>query len=55
MPWVEQQLNIPGDYNHNGVVDAADYVVWRKALIQRMYRMTITPGALTSARPLNSL
>jgi T5SS/PEP-CTERM-associated repeat protein len=20
----------PGDYNHNGVVDAADYVVWRK-------------------------
>jgi hypothetical protein len=22
--------NIPGDYNHNGVVDAADYVVWRK-------------------------
>ena len=21
---------LPGDYNHNGIVDAADYVVWRK-------------------------
>ena len=21
---------VPGDYNHNGIVDAADYVVWRK-------------------------
>ena len=21
---------IPGDFNHNGVVDAADYIVWRK-------------------------
>jgi hypothetical protein len=23
---------LAGDYNHNGVVDAADYVVWRKGL-----------------------
>lgn len=23
---------LPGDYNRNGVVDAADYVVWRKGL-----------------------
>ncbi len=23
---------LPGDYNHNGVVDAADYIVWRKGL-----------------------
>jgi hypothetical protein len=23
---------IPGDFNHNGVVDAADYVVWRNGL-----------------------
>jgi glycoprotein endo-alpha-1,2-mannosidase len=23
---------LPGDYNHNGVVDAADYVAWRKGL-----------------------
>ena len=25
---------LPGDYNHNGTVDAADYVVWRKTLDQ---------------------
>lgn len=25
---------LPGDYNHNGVVDAGDYVVWRKTLGQ---------------------
>ena len=31
VPWVEQQLNLPGDYNQNGVVDAADYVLWRAA------------------------
>jgi hypothetical protein len=23
---------LPGDFNHNGTVDAADYVVWRKSL-----------------------
>src|SRR4029078_5723639 len=22
--------NVPGDYNNNGIVDSADYVVWRK-------------------------
>ena len=27
-----QLARIPGDYNHNGVVDGADYVVWRKGL-----------------------
>jgi len=30
-------VNLPpptGDYNHNGVVDAADYVVWRNTLNQ---------------------
>ena len=26
---------LPGDYNLNGVVDAADYVVWRQTLGQR--------------------
>ncbi|HEY3392190.1 MAG TPA: hypothetical protein VGK58_05760, partial [Lacipirellulaceae bacterium] len=31
---------VPGDYNHNGMVDAADYVVWRKMLNQ-----TVTPGS----------
>jgi hypothetical protein len=29
LPWVEQQLNLPGDFNQDGVVDAADYVLWR--------------------------
>jgi hypothetical protein len=24
--------SLPGDYNNNGIVDAADYVVWRKGL-----------------------
>ena len=23
-------LNLPGDFNTNGIVDGADYVVWRK-------------------------
>jgi hypothetical protein len=23
-------INLPGDYNLDGIVDAADYVVWRK-------------------------
>ena len=26
--------HLPGDYNKNGVVDTADYVVWRKTLGQ---------------------
>jgi len=29
---VYESLGIPGDYDRNGVVDAADYVVWRKTL-----------------------
>ena len=24
--------NVPGDYNNDGIVDASDYVVWRKSL-----------------------
>ena len=27
-------LMLPGDFNHNGIVDAADYTVWRNALGQ---------------------
>lgn len=26
---IQAQVAIPGDFNHSGVVDAADYVVWR--------------------------
>jgi pullulanase len=29
---VNASLLVPGDYNHDGVVDAADYIVWRKGL-----------------------
>jgi hypothetical protein len=31
---------VPGDYNHNGIVDSADYVLWRDAL-----GSTINPAA----------
>jgi hypothetical protein len=27
-----QAIGLPGDYNNNGIVDAADYVLWRKGL-----------------------
>jgi hypothetical protein len=33
-PWIieiDAFLGSPGDYNNNGIVDAADYVVWRKS------------------------
>ena len=33
-PWVEQQTSLPGDYNGDGVVNAADYTVWRDTLGQ---------------------
>jgi hypothetical protein len=33
-----------GDYNRNGVVDAADYVVWRKSLGQSVPTGTIADG-----------
>lgn len=28
----QNTINLPGDYNNNGIVDAADYVVWRDQL-----------------------
>ncbi len=31
---LDSLFNPPGDYNHNGTTDAADYVVWRKTLGQ---------------------
>ena len=31
---------LPGDYNHNGVVDAADYAIWRNTQGQ-----SVTPGS----------
>ena len=54
----------PGDYNHDGTVDAADYVVWRKTGIngQQGYdtwraNFGVTAGsgaALPSANPLSA-
>ena len=41
---------IPGDYNQNGTVDAADYVVWRNNLGAPRARSPTTPPAARSAR-----
>jgi probable HAF family extracellular repeat protein len=35
---------LPGDYNGNGVVDAADYVVWRKTLGSSVPNFTAADG-----------
>ena len=35
---------LPGDYNHNGVVDAADYIVWRNSLGQSIAAGTGADG-----------
>ena len=38
---------ITGDYNNNGVVDAADYIVWRKRLGQNVTMANdMTPGTI---------
>ncbi|MGD9634542.1 MAG: dockerin type I repeat-containing protein [Pirellulales bacterium] len=34
LPWIEQQLDLSGDYNGDGSVDAADYTVWRDTVDQ---------------------
>ena len=36
---------VPGDYNNNGTVDAADYVLWRKGGV--LQNEVATPGAVT--------
>ncbi|MCC7476468.1 MAG: SUMF1/EgtB/PvdO family nonheme iron enzyme [Pirellulales bacterium] len=45
-------VGVPGDYNSNGVVDAADYIVWRKNLgtsFQLPNEVTgTTPGSVTT-------
>jgi formylglycine-generating enzyme required for sulfatase activity len=43
-------IAVPGDYNVNGVVDAADYVLWRKNLGQSVTLPNdSTPGSVTNA------
>ncbi len=37
-------LRFPGDYNHNGTQDAADYVLWRQSLGQTVPRGTGVDG-----------
>jgi hypothetical protein len=45
-------VGVPGDYNSNGVVDAADYVVWRNNLGTNFALPNevsgVTPGSVTS-------
>ena len=38
---------VPGDYNNNGVVDAADYVLWRKGGPIQNEVTGVTPGTVT--------
>jgi hypothetical protein len=45
--WVEQHLNVPGDYNGDGTVNAADYVVWRKG--GPLANEVDTPGTVNQA------
>jgi hypothetical protein len=43
-------LGVNGDYNGNGVVDAADYVIWRDHLNQNFtLQNDTTPGTVTQA------
>ena len=44
-------VSLAGDYNADGVVDAADYTVWRDALGQAasLPNETATPGQVTQA------
>jgi PEP-CTERM motif len=50
-PWARTHLRlagIPGDYNQNGIVDAADYTVWRDTLSAGATSLTNdpTPGVV---------
>jgi hypothetical protein len=46
----EPPVVLAGDYNNNGTVDAADYVVWRKLLNQNVtVPNDTTPGTVTQA------
>ena len=50
---VRLNLNIPGDYNENGIVDAGDFVVWQDALGQNITLPNSDPndvdGVVTNA------
>jgi hypothetical protein len=38
-------VGVPGDYNNNGNVDAADYVLWRKGVAPLANEVDVTGGA----------
>ena len=42
-------VGVSGDYNNNGVVDAADYVVWKNAGATDTLANDTTPGTVSSA------
>jgi fibronectin-binding autotransporter adhesin len=53
---IQLEVTAPGDFNHDGMVDGADYVVWRKGVGSKYtdsdydswrahYGQTYTPGA----------
>jgi hypothetical protein len=45
-----QTIDLPGGYNNNGVVDFADYILWRDDLGQRAtIPNDTTPGTVTQA------
>jgi hypothetical protein len=46
---VNTPVGVVGDYNNNGVVDAADYVVWRNAGPTDTLPNDSTPGTVSSA------
>lgn len=41
---VPEAAGLPGDYNGDGFVDAADYVLWRKGVQPLPFNETVTPG-----------
>lgn len=50
--YINAPAGVPGDYNQNGTVDAADYAVWRNRLGQNFQLPNevsgVTPGQVTS-------
>lgn len=59
---IEAQVVVPGDYNQNGVVDAADYVAWRNSagstadynIWRTHFGETASDAAPSSAEPLSA-
>ena len=47
----KKQTGLMGDYNHNGIVDAADYTVWRDTLGQAAPASPPTATATASSTP----